>query len=288
MQGNKKFEIQESSILTGDGLRYHYRIYTPESVPAKKLLVVHHGFGEHGGRYENLVNVLSDSGFALFIPDARGHGKSEGKRGHVPQFEIFAQDLDLLVDRIAKDHPGLPITLLGHSMGALVATVYAKDEARQAKLSGLVLSGIPLKVKTDPVMEVKKFFSGFLAGVTPSLVIPAGLNVTFLSHDKSVVKAYKKDPLVHGDVSAYLGNYLLNASSEVVPGVEKITIPILIFHGEEDMIALSSGSQLLYDRVGSQDKTLKIYPGLYHETMNEIPGKKDEVLMQVKDWLSKH
>lgn len=288
MQRLDNYQLKESSIQTSDGLLYHYRIYTPKSGKTNKLLVVHHGFGEHGGRYENLVSTLDGSGFTICLPDARGHGKSGGKKGHVPNFEVFAEDLDRLVDHVLAEHGGSKIYLLGHSMGSLISVTYAKKASRHQKLVALVSSGIPLKVKTDFVMDVKKVFSGFLSSVTPSLVIPAGLDVNMLSHDKAVVEAYTKDPLVHGDVSAYLGDFMLNAEKNVLPGVENITVPVLIFHGEEDMIALKEGSEIFYDHIGSKDKTLKIFPGLYHETMNEVSGRKEEVLNLAKDWLDKH
>lgn len=288
MKGLENYQLRESSIQTSDGLNYHYRVYTPVSGKTNKLLVVHHGFGEHGGRYENLVSVLSGMGFTVYIPDARGHGKSGGKRGHTPSFENFAEDLDRLVDTALSETGNTQFYLLGHSMGALVVTAYAKKASRHAKLLGLITSGIPLKVKTDAVMEVKKFFSGFLSSVAPGLAIPAGLNVNYLSRDKEVVRAYENDPLVHGDISASLGNFMLRAETNVLPGVDLITVPSLVFHGEEDMIALKEGSEMLYEKIGSSDKTLKIFPGLYHETMNEEPGKKEEVLNLVKEWLSKH
>ncbi len=282
------YQFKESSIQTADGISYHYRVYTPKSGKSNKLLCIHHGFGEHGGRYGSLVSTLAGTGFTIYIPDARGHGKSGGKRGHVPSFETYAEDLDRLVDRAMEETRVSKIYLLGHSMGSLVAIMYAKRAARHSKLNALICSGVPLKVKTDFVMEVKKFFSGFLSSVTPGLVIPAGLNVNYLSRDPSVVEAYVKDPLVHGDISAYLGNFLLNAESMVLPGVELIAVPVLIFHGEKDMIALKEGSELLYERIGSRDKTIQIFEGLYHETMNELPESREKVLKFVKEWLMKH
>jgi alpha-beta hydrolase superfamily lysophospholipase len=288
MQGIQNYQLTESSIQTSDGLKYHYRVYKPSSGKSNKVLVVHHGFGEHGGRYENLVATLSGSGYTIYIPDARGHGKSDGPRGFTPQFESFCEDLDRLVDLALKENKLSHVTLLAHSMGSLVAVNYAKKASRHQKLNALVLSGIPLKVKTDPVMEVKKFFAGFLSAVTPALAIPAGLNINFLSHDAEVVTAYANDPLVHGSATAYLGNYLLKAEENVLPGAEYIQVPVLIFHGEEDNIALKDGSEILYQRIGSKDKTLKIFPGLFHETMNEEGEKKTEVLNLVKDWLNKH
>lgn len=288
MQGIQNYQLTESSIQTSDGLKYHYRVYRPTSGKANKVLVVHHGFGEHGGRYENLVSILSGSGYVIYIPDARGHGKSEGARGNTPQFESFVEDLDRLVDLAMKENKVNQIYLLGHSMGALVTVTYAKKAARHQKLIALVVSGIPLKVKTDAVMEVKKFFAGFLSAVTPSLTMPAGLNINYLSHDKEVVDAYANDPLVHGNVSSYLGNFMLKSEDNVLPGAEYIQVPALVFHGEEDMVALKEGSELLYQRLGSKDKTLKIFPGLFHETMNEEGDSKLEVLNLVKDWLNKH
>ncbi|WCL48589.1 alpha/beta hydrolase [Leptospira sp. GIMC2001] len=288
MQGIENYQLTESSTQTSDGLRYHYRVYKPKSGKANKVLVIHHGFGEHGGRYDNIIGALDGSGFIIYVPDARGHGKSEGKRGHAPSFEVYAEDLDRLVDIAIQENSSGKIYLLGHSMGALVVVTYAKKPSRHEKLIALVSSAIPLRVKTDTAMEVKKFFSGFLSSLAPSLTLPAGLDVNLLSHDKSVVDAYVKDPLVHGDISTTIGSFMLGAEVNVLPGADSISVPTLIFHGEEDGIASKDGSELLFDKISSKDKTIKIFPGLYHETMNELPAKKEEVLKLVTDWLNKH
>lgn len=251
-------------------------------------MVVHHGFGEHGGRYTNLLEALSSKNYAVYLIDARGHGKSDGRRGVVNHISDFFTDLKQLIE-IAKQKEGVKkVTLLGHSMGAAITFLYTGTDNYQDDLDALVTSALPIKVQTDFVMDVKKAMGGFLAKVLPTLTIPAGLDVNMLSHDKSVVEAYVKDPLVHGNVSTYLGDFLLNCYELALNTATRIKLPIYMFHGKEDQIAISTGTIDAFERLASTDKTLKLFDGLYHETMNEVPKERAIVLKELVAWLDKH
>ncbi|TGM46227.1 alpha/beta hydrolase [Leptospira vanthielii] len=281
------YSREESTFQNKDGGSIYYQIYRPKS-GVKRVLVVHHGFGEHGGRYTHLLEALADKNFAVYLIDARGHGKSDGRRGVVNHVSDFFADLKELID-IAKRNEGVKkVTLLGHSMGAVITFLYTATDNYQNDLDAYICSALPIKVQTDLVMNVKKAAGGFLASLLPSLTIPAGLDVNMISHDKSVVEAYVKDPLVHGNISAYLGDFLLNCYNLGLEAATKITVPIYMFHGKEDQIALHQGTIDAFERVASKDKTIKIFDGLYHETMNELPKDRTLVLKELVSWIDKH
>ncbi|MDZ4724582.1 MAG: alpha/beta hydrolase [Leptospira sp.] len=278
---------EESTFQNNDGSKIYYQVYRPKS-GAKRALVVHHGFGEHSGRYTNLLDALAEKSYAIYLLDARGHGRSDGRRGVINHISDFFVDLKQLID-IAKQKEGVKkVTLLGHSMGAAVTFLYTGTDNYQDDLDALVTSALPIKVKTDFVMDVKKGIGGFLAKVLPTLTIPAGLDVNMISHDKSVVEAYVNDPLVHGNVSAYLGDFLLNCYDLALNTASRIKLPIYMFHGKEDQIAICSGSEDAFAKLGSTDKTIKLFDGLYHETMNETPKERAVVLKELVSWLDKH
>lgn len=278
---------ETSTFVNKDGGKIFYQVFRPKSA-TKRVLVVHHGFGEHGGRYTNLVESLADKGFAIYLIDARGHGRSDGRRGVIHHFSDFFADLNQLIN-IAKQKESVSmVTLLGHSMGAVITFLYTGTDNYQSDLDALITSGLAIKVQTDFVMDVKKGIGGFLAQVLPTLTIPAGLNVNLISHDKSVVDAYVQDPLVHGNISAYLGDFLLNCYDLAINSAQRIKIPVYMFHGKEDQIALPSGTDAAFASLSSNDKSMKLFEGLYHETMNETPKERAIVLQELVAWLDKH
>ncbi|TGL77139.1 alpha/beta hydrolase [Leptospira yasudae] len=289
MSWSNSYNLQDDTFVGSGGAKIFYRTYQPkEGRKGNRVLVVQHGIGEHSGRYEFLVEALAGTGTAFYLIDSRGHGRSEGKRGAVDSFSDFLSDLDKLI-AIAKEKEKVSkVTLLGHSMGAAIVTFYAEEGTNQGNLSGLIVSALPIKVKLDLVMKVKKGIAPFMADILPNLTLPTGLNVNHLSHDKAVVEAYVKDPLVHGMASAYLGNMLLNSEEPILANAGKIKLPIYVFHGKEDYIADSTGSEAFFEVVGSQDKSLKIYEGLYHETMNERIEDRTKVLNDLKKWFDSH
>ncbi len=288
MNWEQTYHIEDGTFIGAADVSIYYRAYRAKDASNPRTLVVHHGIGEHGKRYENLLEALSGKGYNVYLIDARGHGKSGGSRGVVTHFNQFLADLDRLVS-IAKQKENVPkITLMGHSMGALIALFYAGEPSHQANIDRLVLSSLPIAVKTDLVMNIKKGAGSLLAGAFPTLVVPTGLDANHLSRDKSVVESYKKDPLVHGSVGAYLGDFLLNSKERALERAAHIDFPVYMFHGKEDAIALSVGSEEAFTKIRTKDKTLNLYEGLFHETMNELPQDKAKVLGDLVAWLTAH
>lgn len=276
---NKQSTFQSAT----DKANIFYQSWTKPK--AKRVLILQHGFGEHSDRYGNILEKLKDDDFNIYALDARGHGRSDGKRGHVDQFQYYVNDLMELIYIAREEQKVNKVTLLGHSLGGVIALQYALEGFNQDNLDGLILSSPGIKIKMDLEKEVKKFLGEILASVLPDTTIDANLDLKYLSHDQSVIDAYKADKLVHGKISFQMGSNLFNLSKALYEKANHIRIPILIIHGEEDGIADVNGSRDLFRHLTSQKKFIKTYPGLYHELMNELPKDREVVLTDIKEFL---
>ncbi len=262
------------------------RLYRQAWLPAgdpRAVIVLVHGLGEHSGRYAYLARHCTDRGFAVHALDHYGHGRSEGLPGHVERFSVYLDGVRALLAEARGQHPDAPLVLLGHSMGALVAAAFLREA--QSAFRACVLSGLALKsdaAPPAPVLWIIRLLS-WLAPTAPMIALdPAGV-----SRDPDVVRAYVSDPLVHhGKVSARLITEMMAAMIDTLAGAAEIDLPLLILHGEEDVLTSPDGSRELHARVASADKTLKLFPGLYHEVFNE--PEKDAVLEEMTDWLEAH
>ncbi len=276
---NKQSNFQ-SSI---DGTNIFYQSWRkPDS---KKVLVIQHGFGEHSDRYSNIRNFIENDQFDIYALDTRGHGRSDGPRGHVDQFQRYIDDLADLI-RIAKQETGVSkVNLLGHSLGGVISLQYATEGFNQDNLEKIIISSPALKVRMDLEKQVKKYAAEFLSNFFPAATLDANLDVNFLSHDKEVVKAYQNDPLVHGKISFQMGANLFHLAHAMYDKAHLIQIPILMIHGEADGIADVLGSREFFKRVTSKTRDLKVYPGLFHELMNEVKEDREKVLTDIRAFL---
>ncbi|HRP70343.1 MAG TPA: lysophospholipase [Turneriella sp.] len=269
-----------------DGFELYAQTWKPESY--SKVMVIQHGFGEHSNRYKNLLQFAEKNNTAVYALDARGHGKTPGKRGHVDDFNLYANDLVLLIEKATTENANKPIFLLGHSMGALVAALATLQGDTAKKLKGLVLSSGGFLPVLDTVKAIKKTAASLLANFVPAAVVDAGLDIRLLSRDEQSVKEYQSDPLVHGKISFRMGSDLFRYGQELIELAPRFTLPLYVFHGDADGIARVEGSKAFFNAAGSQDKTLKIYPGFYHETMNEPFVDRQTVLTNLFDWINAH
>jgi acylglycerol lipase len=256
-----------------------YQAWLPDG-EAKAVLPIVHGLGDHSGRYMNVVHHFVPLGYVVYGVDQPGHGKSEGPREYVERFEDFSDTLTAYLAMVKEWQPGRPIFLLSHSIGGLIASYYLLDH--QAEFQGAVFSAPVVKVashisQTTIVMGKVLSVLGPMAGVLT--VDPATI-----SRDPAVVKAYVDDPLVfHGKTTARLSAEMLRALTRVSAETDKITLPFIAMQGGSDRLVDPDGAQILYEKAGSKDKTLKIYEGLYHEIFNE--PEHERVLGDVETWL---
>lgn len=284
----KKDYREETSYFVSniDGEKIFYRKFLPSSI--KRVLVYQHGFGEHSGRYGNLVEALEGTETAIYGQDLRGHGRSPGIRGHVEDFIWYCRDYGQLVELALKEN-GLKKALgLGHSMGGVVVLKYALADNNQEKFSGLILSATAFRPVLDLEKQVKKFFAEILSPFLGSLILDANLDARLLSHDTEVVFRYQSDPLVHGKISLKMGHTFFSSGEELLERAQEIKVPLLVLHGSADGLTQKEASEEFFQKASSKDKTLKIYEGLYHEIMNEKDPDRKKVLADIHEWVLAH
>ena len=273
---------EESTFKGPGGLEIYYQFWQPEA-PPKALLLVVHGAGEHGARYAGVAAHVTQRGYAVAALDHPGHGRSQGTPGHIDDFQDYLQTLEPFHRIVQQAFPGLPTFLLGHSMGGLISSNYLLQH--QAEFAGCILSGPAIKTDLHPGF-FQMLMLRLLAVVTPQ----AGalqLDASGVSRDPAEVERYVNDPLVHhGKMSARKLRELFAGMSTIQARAGEITLPILILHGGEDVMASPEGSRFLHAAVSSTDKTLKIYPGLYHEIFNE--PEREQVYTDMLSWCDAH
>lgn len=268
----------EGELAGVAGVRLYRQSWLPDG-PPRAVVVIAHGAGEHSGRYAHVAARLVDEGYAVYALDHRGHGRSGGPRAVIDRMDNAVEDLDQLIVLAASEQAGVPVFLLGHSMGGTISVRYAM--AHQDRLTGLILSA-PLAA-LEAASPVTRVVARVLSAITPKLGLFA-VDPTLVSRDPNVVKAYETDPLVHHDrIPARTIAELAGAVESFPGGVGAITVPTLIMYGSGDHLVPPAGSMMLNDRIGAADTTLKTYDGLYHEILNE--AEQDAVMNDLCSWL---
>lgn len=262
-----------------DGLKIYAQAWEPETAP-KAVVCLVHGLGEHGGRYTYVAETLNQGGYAVLASDLRGHGKTEGKRGHAPSFDAFMDDMAILLKNAAQCYSGSPCFLWGHSLGGVLVANYVLR--RKPQLEGVVITSAGFLRTSISNQKTKIQFAKIAGKIIPEMSMPTGLDANKISRDPEVVERYVNDPLVHGVATLAMAKYTIDAIPWACAHASEWTLPVLIMHGDGDAIAFVSGSEEFANLI-KQDCTLKIWPGLWHETHNE--PEKEQVLAYALGWL---
>jgi alpha-beta hydrolase superfamily lysophospholipase len=264
-----------------DGRTLHWREWNPSHAP-RAVVAISHGYAEHSGRYANLAQDLVAAGYAACALDHHGHGLSEGKPVSVRRFDDYVDDFAAYVEDVRQRYPA-PLFVLGHSMGGLIALRYVTRDHPQ--INGLIISATAA-IRPDDVSSLTVAVGRFLSKVAPDAPVVA-LPLGRISHDAAVVRAYYDDPLVHAQkMRARLGAEILDTIDRVEAALPDLVTPILILHGSDDAISPVASSHFVHDKVGSRDKTLKVYEGLWHEIFNE--PERGDVINDVTGWMDQH
>ncbi len=239
-------------------------------------VVIVHGVAEHSGRYEHVGAQLAGAGFDVLGFDLRGHGRSGGTRGHIVSMSDFLDDVEELInDRRAL---GVPVVLVGHSLGGLIATAYAETRRPPADL--LVLSA-PALVADVPGWQ--RVAANTLGSLIPKLPIPNDFDGELLSRDEAVGVAYRDDPLRVTKLSARFGKVLFAAMPEATDRLDRITIPTYVIHGADDKLVPPRATEP-FDAV--PNATRVVIPGVRHESFNEPEGT--DILDATIAWIDAH
>ena len=272
-------EHKEGTFQGTGGIELYYQSWRADK-ETRGVLAIVHGFGEHSGRYANVVNHLTPQGYPIYGFDLRGHGRSPGQRGHINSWEEYREDVRGFLQVVSQGEPTLPVFMLGHSMGALIALDYLLHDP--AGLRGAIISGAPL----EPVGVAKPILvilARVLSRVWPRFSLPLGLDPKGISRDIEVVKAYQADPLVHGKTTVRWGTEILQTIEWVKAHAAEVRIPILLIHGGSDPLNSPDGTRSFFDKVTFPDKQIKVYPGSYHEAHNDLDYA--QVVNDMAQWL---
>jgi lysophospholipase len=267
----------EETIIGSGSRRIMFRAWLPAETP-DPVVVIAHGYGEHGGRYAHVASRLNEAGYAVYVPDHHGHGRSDGPRGRISLHDA-TDDLARIVDLAAARNTGCELFLLGHSMGAALALRYAM--ARQSQLTGLILIS-PL-AQVDGRQAVKKM-GHLIARFAPGMPVNR-INPKLVSRDPAVVRAYASDPLVyHRGIPAAVAAEFLDHAESLPKDLARITVPTLLMYGTADRLVSPRGSEMIAERIFASDLTVTPYFGLSHELLNE--PEQDQVLDQICRWVA--
>jgi alpha-beta hydrolase superfamily lysophospholipase len=253
---------------------------SPIEQPANQScgLVLMHGLGEHSGRYAHVVSFFNDCGWSVRSFDHRGHGRSGGAPGDIPDAAAMLRDAKLVIDDFARQL-GTPPLLFGHSMGGLFAARFAT--AALSPLRGLILSspGLALRLSAPQKLLLK-----IMHALAPGLAIPNGMETRYLSHDQTIVDAYENDPLVHPKISARLLSGMLDAIEFSHAHAAALAIPTLMLVAGDDHLVDPNGSQAFFARLAPGIGTMHLYRNFYHEVFNELDARL--VFKDVRAWLN--
>ena len=244
------------------------------------MVAIIHGVGEHSGRYDYVAQHLVAHGFAVAALDLRGHGESEGRRVYIDRYTDFVGDITQWIGAVTVRLHSTQMFILGHSAGGLLALKYLLDGHRS--VDGLILSGAAVKINED-MSPLLQCLSGIIASVVPRMRT-IKLNANLISRDPTVVQEYMRDPLVYtGGLPARYGHLVLQTTREVQEKFHELKLPLLILHGGSDRLVYPEASWSLFSNCGSDDKSIRIYEGLFHEIFNE--PERDKIIVDVINWL---
>jgi len=246
----------------------------------KALLFIIHGVAEHLERYQHVAKQCTDQDIYVYSIDLPGHGKSSGKRSYIRRFDSTIAIIDYQIQKMKLEHPGIPVFILGHSLGGSLAANYALK--LKPEINGFIITSAALKIGDD-ISPLLVKLSGFLSAIVPWL--PAiKLGSDGLSHDPEIQKDYDTDPLnFRGMLPVRTGSEINKSIQYNQEKADQFKYPVLLMHGELDGMADYRGTEKFFNRISSGDKELKLHKNLFHELLNEY--EKEEIINLIVSWI---
>jgi alpha-beta hydrolase superfamily lysophospholipase len=272
-------QIREIEVRSADGTKLHGRWWCRPG--ARGVVIVSHGYGEHGGSYRRIADAIGSAlDLDVVAADFRGHGKSPGRRGVVRRYDDLTADLRSTLDWASTSIPDVPVFLLGHSNGGQVALRVALE--RQSTIAGIIVSNPALRVAM-PIPPAKLRVGRFLAKYAPWVTLKGDIRSDLLTRDLEMQREHREDPLRHTRMSAPLFFGMVEGGEMLIARAGEIRAPILMLIGGQDPVVNPAAAREFYERLGSTDKTLLIYPKMLHDPLNELGA--EQVFDDVVRWL---
>jgi acylglycerol lipase len=265
------------SLKSADGTKLAYRAWPKAG--ADTTFAVVHGLGEHSGRYARFAEAMAKHGMSTYALDLRGHGESDGQRGHVDSWSQWIDDVSAFV-RHVEHLVGADVVPLGHSFGA-TALLSAVLAGKLPDSKRFAVSSPALKLRLQ-APAWKTAIAPFASKIVPRLAMDNEVDPATVSRIPEVVAAYRDDPLVHNRISSRLWTEFLNATEDILGRAGQIKIPFLILAGTADPLIDPEGSRRLHELAPSLSE-LYLLEGRYHEPFNDLGS--DEVFQLVADWV---
>lgn len=272
-------KVEEGYYPSTGGLKIFGCVH-PVSVP-QAVILMSHGLGEHSGRYEHVIQAFQEKDLAVVRFDWRGHGRSEGCRGHAASYQVMLDDLSMMFRLTRQRFPDLPVLLFGHSLGGNLIVNWLMRRSQEAvNVTGAVLSSPWFTLTRQPsILKVAVIRS--LSALWPSLLIPAGFRPRKLTRNPIAIAAYEHDPLIHRNASVRLISDAYFAGLWALEHAAECQFPILATHGTADSVTSPAGTELFCQRAPHAD--LLLFENLVHEPHNEPEWRL--VVEAVRDWM---
>ncbi len=247
------------------------------------VVALMHGYAEHSARYGHIATALVRSGYQVLAIDARGHGRSTGRRGHILDYDRYVDDLAILKRRARNRWPDLPLFVLGHSNGGLITLRYALRNPDD--VTGFLVTS-PMCGLAVHVPLLKELAGRMTSRILPGVPIPSELDPSHISHIDEVVERYKRDPLVFDTTTPRWFTEAQQAMADVAQKTDRLEQPFLFLVAGSDRIVDSGATETLFHKLASLDRELEVYPDLYHEILNERPWR--SILRRAILWMERH
>ena len=262
------------------GLHLYYRVW--EAATATAGLIVVHGLSDHSGRFENFGRRMASKNINVYALDLRGHGASEGRRGHSDRFDLLLQDVERFRREVECLTDGaLPLFILGHSMGGLITLRYIEEF--DTRFRGAILTS-PWLATGPSIPRWKILGAGALNKILPSLPIDAGIKPEYLSHDPEIVAQYREDPLVHGKITPRLFMEASAAMGLVLSRSDRIRMPLLFLLAGDDQLVDTRKSESFARSLAAHDVTIHVMLDYYHEVLNDFD--RSQAINEIREWIT--
>ncbi|KAF9077211.1 Alpha/Beta hydrolase protein [Rhodocollybia butyracea] len=298
---NPNHTMTERWLTGSQETQFYTRTYTPSTSP-KAVIVFLHGFAEHVGRYAHIHPVLAERGVAIFTFDQRGFGRTALDKEHKSKTSAWGrtgwtdqlEDVNWAIGVAKKEFSGIPVFIMGHSMGGGEALGFATTKEQRytetvASLAGVIATS-PLIEQTTPVLKLVRWLGGKAAIISPYMVIPAVVERSHLSHNAAANEANAKDPLIRQSGSLRgVGDMLTEGEKLITEGCNNWPKkPVLFLHGTDDKVTSYKATQRFHDLIRAEDKKIILYPDQYHELQNEAPEIQQQYVNDIVSFVEAH